>query len=476
MITKPLAIAMCLAVAPAVPALAQCPVQRLTQPADLTANFGAHATEIEGDHLIVADGGAYTACSTPDPIRCSAGAVFAYRRDGDQWAPIQTIVPDDIRIYDGFGLSLDIDGDRMLVITGGKAFDGNLGYFHEYVFDRSTEQWVEFSRTSPPGTDPDATPIGPITFDGSLALLGQGPLIHRYTQDAEGWVYRDSFESPDGLGGDSFGQTIMLEGEWAFITAWNDDSASPPTQHGSVYAFRRHADDTLEFVQKLLPPGVGDGQARKFGINMDFNGETLAVSDPNATIDHRGQGAVYLYEYDGDQWTLGQTLTHSDAGITTRDRFGLGVSIDGDTLMAGTPFHNHCWCYEFRNYVFRRGADGTWREVGALTPGDAVPFPWLEEDFGWTGDIEGDRVVVAAPGEYYAMPPFTQTGAVYAFDLGCEICKPDLDGDGALTVFDFLTFLNLFDAGSSEADFDGDGELTIFDFLAFQGAFDAGCD
>ncbi|MFI4917576.1 MAG: hypothetical protein ACIAS6_13860, partial [Phycisphaerales bacterium JB060] len=25
------------------------------------------------------------------------------------------------------------------------------------------------------------------------------------------------------------------------------------------------------------------------------------------------------------------------------------------------------------------------------------------------------------------------------------------------------------------ADFDGDGELTIFDFLAFQNAFDAGC-
>ncbi|UYV14114.1 MAG: hypothetical protein NCW75_07435 [Phycisphaera sp.] len=54
-------------------------------------------------------------------------------------------------------------------------------------------------------------------------------------------------------------------------------------------------------------------------------------------------------------------------------------------------------------------------------------------------------------------------------------CRPDIDGDGELTLFDFLAFQNLFDTRSPEADFDGDGELTLFDFLAFQNAFDAGC-
>ncbi|UYV11748.1 MAG: hypothetical protein NCW75_10610 [Phycisphaera sp.] len=54
-------------------------------------------------------------------------------------------------------------------------------------------------------------------------------------------------------------------------------------------------------------------------------------------------------------------------------------------------------------------------------------------------------------------------------------CPADLDGDGALTVFDFLSFQNLFDAGELAADFDGNGELTLFDFLAFQNLFDAGC-
>jgi subtilisin family serine protease len=59
--------------------------------------------------------------------------------------------------------------------------------------------------------------------------------------------------------------------------------------------------------------------------------------------------------------------------------------------------------------------------------------------------------------------------------LLASLCRADLDGDGDLTLFDFLVFQNRFDAGDVAADFDGDGELTIFDFLAFQNEFDAGC-
>ncbi len=60
---------------------------------------------------------------------------------------------------------------------------------------------------------------------------------------------------------------------------------------------------------------------------------------------------------------------------------------------------------------------------------------------------------------------------------GCPApaCPPDLDGDGELTVIDYLVFQLYFDAGDARADFDRDGDLTLFDFLVFQNAFDAGC-
>ena len=73
--------------------------------------------------------------------------------------------------------------------------------------------------------------------------------------------------------------------------------------------------------------------------------------------------------------------------------------------------------------------------------------------------------------------PFTGTPALgtYTIELLGVVCAAELDGDGVLTIFDFLEFQNLFDAGDPRADLDGDGSLTIFDFLAYQNAFDAGC-
>jgi hypothetical protein len=50
----------------------------------------------------------------------------------------------------------------------------------------------------------------------------------------------------------------------------------------------------------------------------------------------------------------------------------------------------------------------------------------------------------------------------------------DIATDGDLLLVQSL----LFTAGGDEcrADLDGDGSLTIFDFLAFQNEFDAGCE
>ena len=54
-------------------------------------------------------------------------------------------------------------------------------------------------------------------------------------------------------------------------------------------------------------------------------------------------------------------------------------------------------------------------------------------------------------------------------------CPADLDGDGELTVADFLVFQDLFATGQAAADFDGDGVLTFYDFLSYLNAFQAGC-
>ena len=85
-----------------------------------------------------------------------------------------------------------------------------------------------------------------------------------------------------------------------------------------------------------------------------------------------------------------------------------------------------------------------------------------------TGDITQIGDIVMTPG--------SQPDNFVVWQPGGNDCRADLDGDGQLTIFDFLEFQNLFDAGDLAADFDGDRDLTIFDFLAFQNEFDAGCE
>jgi hypothetical protein len=50
-------------------------------------------------------------------------------------------------------------------------------------------------------------------------------------------------------------------------------------------------------------------------------------------------------------------------------------------------------------------------------------------------------------------------------------CPADMDGNGVTDLFDFLSFVNEFNAQDPAADFDGNGEFDLFDFLAFTNEF-----
>lgn len=54
-------------------------------------------------------------------------------------------------------------------------------------------------------------------------------------------------------------------------------------------------------------------------------------------------------------------------------------------------------------------------------------------------------------------------------------CRADMDRDGEITIFDWLTFSTAWEAREPLADVDGDGDYSLLDYLVYQAMFHYGC-
>ena len=213
-----------------------------------------------------------------------------------------------------------------------------------------------------------------------------------------------------------------------------------------------------------LDTGVTGGSSpwvRTITVFDDGSGQALYVGGGFGSAGGVA-GTQRIARWQGGAWSaLGQGLSRG----TTPSVDALEVFDDGTgpALYAG-GFFDSAGSLATENIARWDGSQ--WRSLGTGTNRDVLALLATHTD-------AGPALVV---GGAFSLAGSASAGRA-ALWQGCAAaaCPPDLDGDGLLTIFDFLAFQNLFDARDPLADFDGDGSFTIFDFLAFQNAFDAGC-
>lgn len=108
------------------------------------------------------------------------------------------------------------------------------------------------------------------------------------------------------------------------------------------------------------------------------------------------------------------------------------------------------------------------------SPGAFGYTPWIEVDGVGQPFLGGVFMIEDAFSDLGVEINAVQDAALSA-RLACSPCAADMDGDGRLTLFDFLAFQSAWDARTQAGDFNRDGVYDLFDFLAFSNAFDAGC-
>ena len=247
---------------------------------------------------------------------------------------------------------------------------------------------------------------------------------------------KDLIVFDDGSGPAIFAALDFPMGDDAYVAKWDGEAWSPVGQGMAVTAGFNDPDvfDLEVFDGELYAAGrfqVVDGQAGTFGIVRWDGGSWVSVG-----------GGV-------------DPATDNDA-VYTLDVYDDG---SGPALFIG----------------------GQVASIGGVAVSNFAKWDGQEWSAPAAGGMDANVLeLTTIDGDLYAGGNFLLAGGAPAqrvARLACDgsACYADLDGDGELTLFDFLAFQNAFDAGDTVADCDGDGDLTLFDFLCFQNAFDAGC-
>ncbi|MFI4881614.1 MAG: FG-GAP-like repeat-containing protein [Phycisphaerales bacterium JB064] len=241
---------------------------------------------------------------------------------------------------------------------------------------------------------------------------------------------------------------------------------------------------------------AGDNFGNSVGGGEDIDGDGVPDLVVGASRDDAGgidAGAAYVVFLNRGGTVKGETKITSGFGglppglLDPREEFGSGVDflpdINGDgvpDLAAGVWLDTDGRGITGTTWIFFLGRDGRVMDRQKIDENFLPGLLGPNGRFGWgvsaaSRDDEGNvRLLVGASTD--STHGLDEAGTSWMLSLkSCSRCLADVDGDGELTLFDYLAFQILFDLGSPLVDFDGDGVLTLFDFLAFQNAFDAGC-
>jgi len=272
--------------------------------------------------------------------------------------------------------------------------------------------------------------------------------------DAGPWIETERLIHGGGSANDEFGFSVAIDGDVAVVGRPGGPFAAVFVRSGGVW------NEAASLV-------TTDGQyAAGYGESVAISGDTIVIGEPGFN-EVTGKAYVFVRPSGGWAGTISESAQLVDPAGTHFEQFGTSVSISGDTIAAGAPVRPTGPAV----FVFERprsGWSGTLDPSALLESGSAtiVGFSvgisgdvvvsgesggeghlWLRPTSGWSGvvaesaellagtilgnqysavAIDGDTVVVTAPGALYLNSDNQETNVAYVFQ------KPSAGWSGTL--------------------------------------------
>ena len=297
---------------------------------------------LDGDTLAVgapgegSNGRGINSDTQTDDSAPAAGAVYVFTRHGDTWQQQAYIKASNTDQGDGFGASLDLDGDTLAV-----------GAFEEASNGRGINSATE--------------------ADNSAFASGA---VYVFTRHSGTWQQQAYIKASNAEANDLFGVSVALDGDTLAVGANGEssngrgvnsgaeaDNSAPGS--GAVYVFTRHNGTWQQQTYiKASNAMAGDG----FGSRLALDNHTLAVGATLLNV----SGAIYLFTQSGGAW-YEQTFVKA-FNADPNDGFGISMALSGNTLASGATGESS----NGRGIDSGAGADNSAHNAGAVYVGCMV--------------------------------------------------------------------------------------------------------
>ena len=377
---------------------------------------------------------------------------------------LDSLLVEDVFVPNGFGRSVDIDGNLAIVGT----MDRNSGA--AYVYDVSTADLLR--KLEPPDRQPGAMFGNDVAISGNLAIVGAlgdsestgaayvfdvttGEQIHKLTAQFDKSERRSPIPQ--------FGVGVALDGTTAVVSEGNSIVTLPDGRtkvNGSAYLFDvATGEQKFELKRMAARPehdafGAGPNSVDIQGDIALIGARTVCEGDPGDLSCQTGASFVF------DVTTGEEVLKLVGSDVDRYSNFGQSVSIEDDTAIIGTN--------SVRNpavYVFDLS---TGEELHRISPDD-LPVQDIEQ-FGYVVAMEQGRAIVGAPA----------SDTVFVFEIGLDMTVSLQAGDANADFrFDQLDLVRVLAAAKylsgetatfGEGDWNRDGVFDQFDIAAALGS------
>lgn len=249
-----------------------------------------------------------------------------------------------------------------------------------------------------------------VSIDGNVAVIGTRKNALGGTNVGAAYVFQVSggvwhqvarIEASDEAPNNEFGYSVAIKDGVAVIGA-RSGSSNQVFNSGAAYVFRNQ-DGVWQEVAKLTASDGASGD--RFGVSVSIDGNTAVVGATHHADVGPASGSAYVFRNADGAWLQIAKLTALDAAIG--DHFGISVSLNGDTIITGAYCDADGGSLSGSAYIFRE-TNGIWHQVAKLTASDAA----IGNMFGCSVSLDEETALIGA---YGPGPASLQGGAGSAY-------------------------------------------------------------